>query len=58
MRPVVADSNILISAVLRGGKPRDLLNLTRSGQIDLALSEDICAPTESRDICFTSPLFG
>jgi len=58
VKRVTADSNVLISATLRGGKPRDLLNLTRSGQIDLALSEDICAPPERRDICFTSPLFG
>ena len=45
MDRVVADSNILISAILRGGKPRDLLNLARTGEIDLALSEDILAET-------------
>jgi len=41
VKRVTADSNVLISAILRGGKPRDLLNLVHSGQIDLALSEDI-----------------
>lgn len=45
MRRVTADSNILISAILRGGKPRDLLNLARSGQIELALSEHILNET-------------
>jgi predicted nucleic acid-binding protein len=40
VKRVTADSNVLISAILRGGKPRDLLNLVHSGQIDLALSED------------------
>jgi predicted nucleic acid-binding protein len=33
---VVADSNILISAFLRGGKPLELLELARVGQIELA----------------------
>jgi putative PIN family toxin of toxin-antitoxin system len=43
--PVTADSNLYISAILRGGKPRDLLNLARSGQLDLSLSKDILAET-------------
>jgi putative PIN family toxin of toxin-antitoxin system len=42
---VTADTNLYISALLRGGKPRDLLNLARSGKIDLAVSEDIVAET-------------
>ena len=45
MNRVTADTNLYISALLRGGKPRDLLNLARSGKINLAVSEDIVAET-------------
>jgi putative PIN family toxin of toxin-antitoxin system len=38
---VTADSNIYISALLRGGKPLELLELARAGQIELAVSDDI-----------------
>lgn len=41
MNPVTADSNQYISALLRGGKPLQLLELARSGQIELAVSDDI-----------------
>lgn len=40
MNRVTADSNIYISAFLRGGKPRDLLELARAGDIELAVSAD------------------
>jgi putative PIN family toxin of toxin-antitoxin system len=42
---VVADSNILISAFLRGGKPLELLDLARAGQLELAVSNDILDET-------------
>jgi uncharacterized protein len=42
---VVADSNILISAFLRGGKPLELLELARAGQIELAVSDAILDET-------------
>ena len=45
MNRVVADSNILISAFLRGGKPLEILELARAGQIELALPEDILNET-------------
>jgi predicted nucleic acid-binding protein len=38
---VTADSNQYISALLRGGKSLQLLELARSGQIELAVSDDI-----------------
>ena len=41
MKRVTADSNQYISAFLRGGKPLQLLELARAGQIELAVSEDI-----------------
>ena len=41
MKRVTADSNQYISALLRGGKPLQLLELARSGQIELAVSDDI-----------------
>lgn len=41
MSRVTADSNIFISAFLRGGKPLELLELARAGQIELSISENI-----------------
>ena len=41
MNRVTADSNQYISALLRGGKPLQLLEFARSGQIELAVSDDI-----------------
>jgi uncharacterized protein len=35
---VVADTNVIISALHRGGKPRAVLTLARRGEIDLRLS--------------------
>jgi putative PIN family toxin of toxin-antitoxin system len=42
---VTADSNIFISAFLRGGKPLQYLELARAGQIELATTEDILGET-------------
>jgi uncharacterized protein len=42
---VVADSNILISALLRGGNPLERLELARTGQIELTVSDDILKET-------------
>ena len=41
MKRVTADSNILISAFLRGGKPLELLELARAGQVELGVSDAI-----------------
>lgn len=45
MKRVVADTNILVSAVQFGGKPKQLLDLALEGQVDLAISEAIIAET-------------
>jgi predicted nucleic acid-binding protein len=45
VKRVVADTNILVSAVQFGGKPKQLLDLALDGQVDLAISED---PTDDR----------
>lgn len=45
MKRVVADTNILVSAVQFGGKPKHLLDLAADGQVDLAISEAIVAET-------------
>lgn len=45
MKRVVADTNILVSAVQFGGKPKQLLDLALDGQVDLAISEAIIAET-------------
>ena len=45
MKRVTADSNILISAFLRGGKPLELLELARAGQFELAVSDAILDET-------------
>ena len=41
MRRVTGDSNIIISALSRGGKPQELLDLARHGGIELAVSDAI-----------------
>lgn len=45
MNRVTFDSNIFISAFLRGGKPLELLEMARAGLIELAVSEDILNET-------------
>lgn len=41
MKRVVADTNVLVSAIQFGGKPKQLLDLAVDGHIDLAISEHI-----------------
>ncbi|MBF0478807.1 MAG: putative toxin-antitoxin system toxin component, PIN family [Candidatus Omnitrophica bacterium] len=38
---VVLDTNVLISAIIFGGKSRDILEMAISGKIKLAISQDI-----------------
>ena len=45
MKRVVADTNVLVSALQFGGKPQQLLDLAVDGQVDLAVSETIIAET-------------
>ena len=45
MRRVVADTNVLVSALQFGGKPKQLLDLAVDGHIDLAISEAIVEET-------------
>lgn len=45
MRRVVADTNVLLSAVQFGGKPKQLLALAADGQVDLAISDAILEET-------------
>jgi uncharacterized protein len=45
VKRVTADSNILISAFLRGGKPLELLELARAGQVELGVSDAILDET-------------
>lgn len=45
MRRVVADSNVLVSAIRFGGKPKQLLDLAADGHIDIAISEAIVEET-------------
>jgi putative PIN family toxin of toxin-antitoxin system len=45
VKRVVADSNVLVSALQFGGKPMALLMLAEDGQIDLAISEAILDET-------------
>ena len=40
---VVADTNVYISALVFGGKPREFLERAREGEFELAVSEDIIA---------------
>jgi putative PIN family toxin of toxin-antitoxin system len=41
MYRVVLDTNVLISAIVFGGKPREILGKIISGKIHLAISQDI-----------------
>ena len=43
---VVLDTNVLISAIVLGGKPRKVLEAAIKGKIQLALSEEIIAETK------------
>lgn len=52
---IILDTNVLISAILFGGKPREILNQIISGQIDCTLSIDIL--DELRDV-LQRPKFG
>jgi putative PIN family toxin of toxin-antitoxin system len=45
VKRVVADTNVLVSAIQFGGKPKELLNLAADGHIDLAISEPIVEET-------------
>ncbi len=45
MKRVVADTNVLVSAIQFGGKPKQLLDLAVDGRVDLALSEAILEET-------------
>jgi putative PIN family toxin of toxin-antitoxin system len=45
VRRVTADSNIYISALNFGGKPLQILELARAGQIELAISNAILTET-------------
>jgi putative PIN family toxin of toxin-antitoxin system len=40
---VTADSNIFISAFLRGGKPLQLLEMARAGDVELSITEHLLA---------------
>jgi uncharacterized protein len=42
---VVADTNILVSALQFGGKPKQLLDLAIDGHVELAISEAMIAET-------------
>jgi putative PIN family toxin of toxin-antitoxin system len=43
VKRVVADTNVLVSALQFGGKPKQLLDLAVDGQVDLAISNEILA---------------
>jgi putative PIN family toxin of toxin-antitoxin system len=45
VRRVVADTNVLVSALQFGGRPKQLLDLAVDGHIDLAISEAIVQET-------------
>jgi predicted nucleic acid-binding protein len=45
VKRVVADNDVLVSALQFGGKPKQLLDLAIDGQVDLAVSEAIIAET-------------
>lgn len=45
MKRVVADTDVLVSALQFGGKPKQLLDLAVDGQVDLAISAGIIAET-------------
>lgn len=42
---VVADSNVLVSAFVFGGKPQAILDLAQDGHIELFISDEIVAET-------------
>ncbi|MGD0015397.1 MAG: putative toxin-antitoxin system toxin component, PIN family [Bryobacteraceae bacterium] len=46
MTTVVLDSNIYVSAVLFGGKPRVVLQLAQEGAFELVVSPPICSEVE------------
>jgi uncharacterized protein len=45
VKRVVADTNIFVSALQFGGKPKQLLDLATDGEVDLAISDAIIAET-------------
>jgi len=45
VKRVVADTNILVSALQFGGKPKQVLDLATDGLVDLCISEAIMAET-------------
>jgi len=45
VRLVTADSNVLVSALVFGGKPLTILEMTQAGEIELAISEPIINET-------------
>jgi putative PIN family toxin of toxin-antitoxin system len=45
VKRVVADTNIFVSGLPFGGKPKQLLDFATDGQVDLAISEAIIAET-------------
>jgi putative PIN family toxin of toxin-antitoxin system len=45
VRRVVADTNVLVSSIQFGGKPKQLIDLAADGHIDLAISEAILEET-------------
>jgi putative PIN family toxin of toxin-antitoxin system len=45
VKRVVADTNVFVSALQFGGKPKQLLDLATDGQVDVAISEAIIAET-------------
>ncbi len=45
MKRVVADTNVLVSALQFGGKPKQLLDLATDGQVDLVISGAIMTET-------------
>ena len=44
MLRIVVDTNIYISAIFWGGKPRHVIDLARDGKIQIFTSEDIINP--------------
>jgi putative PIN family toxin of toxin-antitoxin system len=45
VRRVTADSNVLVSALVFGGKPLTILEMAQAGEIELAISEPIINET-------------
>jgi putative PIN family toxin of toxin-antitoxin system len=43
VKRIVADTNVLVSALQFGGKPKQMLDLAIDGQVELAISEPILA---------------